>query len=155
MGSLLKNFTNEHWQGLFEGLCSSTEKGTDHLFHPAGADVILSCKGGKVFVHKKILAKFTVLLDLIKGSGLAECSDPFGVLTIVLPDLDFTVLQALCRLIFIGDSGNLTSEGMSDIVGIIRPEYGGSQPNIVNQDENQSDVYYVDLSSPSSMVDQR
>ena len=57
---------------------------------------------------------------------LSECTDPWGNLTIVLPHLETGVLHALCRLIYCGDSGGLTCDGMNDILGIIRPEYGGT-----------------------------
>ena len=118
-----------HWVSIFENLWRSvfTSSPISNL-NPTGADVVLCCSDGKIALHRTRLQKFTVLLDMLEdGQDLNQLTDPYGSLTLVLPHLKLEVIHALSKLIYCGDSGNLTQEVMSEIITIIRPEYGGNQ----------------------------
>ena len=90
--------------------------------------MVLCCSDGKIALHRTRLQKFTVLLDILEdGPDLNQLTDPYPSLTLVLPHMKLEVIHALSKLIYCGDSGNLTQEVMGEIITIIRPEYGGNQ----------------------------
>ena len=129
----------DHWYTIFEDLWSILiENPSPFGVNPTAPDVSLCCSDGKVNMHRHQLKKFTVLLDLEDIEKLPEyLTDPWGHLTLILPNLKIEVLLALGRLIYCGDSGNLSHEAMQEIVRIIRPEFGGCQDkmNDINDQE--------------------
>ena len=123
--------SNDHWSMIFTGLWSQlANPSTKAVFpeqNPTGPNVTLCCSNGKVAMHRTHLKKFTILLDIVDDITWAECVNPWGAITLILPQHTTEVLQALGRLIYCGDSGNLTGDVMQEIVKIIRPEFGGDQ----------------------------
>ena len=140
----------DHWGGVFSDLFSILVTSSTVLQgaspHPTGANVQLCCKDGRVAVHSTTLRKFTVLLDMLDDA--TDYTDPWGTLTLVLPDLNTGVVHALCQLMYCGDSGSMTGEEMNDIMNIIRPEFGGSSLGCSSVDESNDVSQLVRVESP-------
>ena len=60
---------------------------------------------------------------------MPELTDPWGTVTIVLPHLRMESIQALSRLLYCGNSGNLSNVIMEEILNYVRPEFGGFKQN--------------------------
>ena len=52
-----------------------------------------------------------------------EFRDPFGNLTVILPDTDFKVVEAFGRLIYCGRSDPLSRAEREQVLALIRPAY--------------------------------
>ena len=61
--------------------------------------------------------------------NMPELTDPWGTVTIVLPHLRMESIQALSRLLYCGNSGNLSNVVMEEILSYVRPEFGGFKQN--------------------------
>ena len=60
---------------------------------------------------------------------MPEVTDPWGTVTIVVPHLKMESIQALSRLLYCGNSGNLSNVIMEEILNYVRPEFGGFKQN--------------------------
>ena len=114
-----------HWTNVFEDLWTNLlNSAQSHRGIPnhTGADVELCLSGGKILLHSLQIVKFTTILDFAKDK-LQDYVDPWGILTLVMPHFKMETLEALGRLMYCGDSGNVSEEVMQDINGILKPEY--------------------------------
>ena len=61
--------------------------------------------------------------------NMPEVTDPWGTVTIVVPHLKMESIHALSRLLYCGNSGNLSNVIMEEILNYVRPEFGGFKHN--------------------------
>ena len=103
---------NQHWSAVHEEVWSMVSQATnmDMAESITGTNIQLAGKDGKMFFHQDKLLKFTNILDFANEDKLLELADPWGTLTIVMPWVKMEVFQALGRLVYMGDSGNLSDE---------------------------------------------
>ena len=60
---------------------------------------------------------------------MPDVTDPWGTVTIVVPHLKMESIHALSRLLYCGNSGNLSNVIMEEILNYVRPEFGGFKQN--------------------------
>ena len=119
----------DHWQNVFEDLWTNILDQGDKVdtkdLNSTGADVKLCLSDGQIKLHSSRLVKFTTLLDFVYDKELHDYADPWGCLTLILPHFNIKAALALGRLMYCGDSGNVTSCVMQEVNSVIRPEFGG------------------------------
>ena len=119
----------DHWQNVFEDLWTNLLDQGDKVdtkdLNSTGADVKLCLSDGQITLHRSRLVKFTTLLDFANDKELRDYADPWGCLTLILPHFNIKAALALGRLMYCGDSGNVTSCVMQEVNSVIRPEFGG------------------------------
>ena len=110
---LISNVDDGHWTEIYEHLWgqihqSSTFQSESQPYNQTGANVQICCSDGKAIFHVDRLLQFTNLLDFaLEEENLDHHQDPFGNMTILTPHLQLESVNALGRLIYCGETGQL------------------------------------------------
>ena len=138
----------DHWTRIFQDLWdqiyqTSTFQPEGRPISQTGANVQLCCSDGRAVFHIDPLLKFTNLLDFAVGESMLEqFHDPFGNVTILVPDFNLESVNALGRLIYCGDTGTLDKDVMNEIIPLIRSEYGNLSL-VIKDSKSKCDVKKV------------
>ena len=135
----------DHWTRIFQDLWdqTSTFQPEGRPISQTGANVQLCCSDGRAVFHVGPLLKFTNLLDFAFGeSKFDQFQDPFGNVTILVPDFNLESVNALGRLIYCGDTGTLDKDVMNEIIPLIRSEYGNLSL-VIKDSKSKCDVQKV------------
>ena len=156
------NSLNGHWPNIYEDLWANLQDKANYK-SPAlglGTDVKLCLSDGKISLHRSKLMKFTTLLDF-SYEDLNNAMDPWGIVTLILPNFKMESAKALGRLIYCGDSGFLNNKVKKEISSVLRPKFRkalkmvhskknieASMPMvIIEKDINPSDEVGIETSS--------
>ena len=117
------NSSNGHWPNVYEDLWANLQDKANYKSPSLGigTDVKLCLSDGKISLHRSKLIKFTTLLDF-SYEDLNNAMDPWGVVTLILPNFRMESALALGRLIYCGDSGYVTNRVKKEISSVLRPE---------------------------------
>ena len=129
MPILCADHPSEHWGKIYSDVWSMLcQEDCAQVHNLTGASVQLCCQNGQMVFHEERLRMFTTILDFdLTLDNIRELSNLWGTVKIIIPDMEIQIVQALGRLIYRGDTGNLTQEAMQEIMKYIRPAFGGYQ----------------------------
>jgi len=97
----IRNYIS-NWGSVINADLALLRRTTLAAFSTDGANVVIGCPNSQIRVHEVLVRNFTTLLDFLSPGEVSEARDPYGNLTLILPDADRETLQCLAEMLYRG-----------------------------------------------------